>query len=267
MDLINLVNIYNLDNFNYVYNDKIILSSMKIHFTSNEIYEIIINEKKYDSNYFQNKKNNSIISFNILFQKLNIIDTSYIFYVETNCNNCIRIFSDYEYEDTYYNLFDGFANILNKNYELDIYNDISLKNNYIHIYFYKRINNCSIEIDGFTYKNSKNYRNYRKYFFDIYTENNIIKRIEFIRFFIFYVDTKYNIYEKYLNNIYTLKLNIYNNNNNPFDLLCIVNFLKNRDDTLMILFSPIKIIDNSNNYEINFYNKSCKKCNIHKKKR
>jgi len=253
MDLIDLIKLDDLDN---IYIDNNDLQSLKIYFNSNEIKEeLIINDNIYNLSDFQEIKSDKILllSFNLIFQKLNILDNSkYIFYVKTNYNNSIRIYSDYKHEDTYYTLFDGFANILNKNYNLDVIhkNNISLIDKYLYVYFYRNKHINYLNNDKFLI----NYNNYI-----------CLNDFELCKFIIFNSSNKYNKYNKYNDqNRYLLNINIYEKNNNPFDIQCIVNILINYDNTFMIILSPIKIIVNFDNHFIDFYDKSCEKCNHNK---
>ena len=205
MDLIDLIKLDDLDN---IYIDNNDLQSLKIYFNSNEIKEeLIINDNIYNLSDFQEIKSDKILllSFNLIFQKLNILDNSkYIFYVKTNYNNSIRIYSDYKHEDTYYTLFDGFANILNKNYNLDVIhkNNISLIDKYLYVYFYRNKHINYLNNDKFLI----NYNNYI-----------CLNDFELCKFIIFNSSNKYNKYNKYNDqNRYLLNINIYEKNNNPF---------------------------------------------------
>jgi hypothetical protein len=244
-----------------------LLKTIELYFHTKDEYDIIINDEKY--NHLKNTKKNIIINFSDI-QKYYRISTSKImskitpiFHVKTNCNNLLW----YEFDigiglnTEYYKLFDGFTNLLegyidiifNKNNKL--YG--SIHNKYVKLYFYYYDNNV-----------------YNKFCVDYYSLKNISYGFKFISKKNYFVNfLKYftingfilnnDIIDKIDNSIIYIKL--LHNKKNKLDIACIINIIET-DKTFMLIFTPIKIIDNINYCEIKIFDNKCNECEFNKHK-
>ena len=254
----------------YDFTEKPILKTLEIIFNNNidnyNNYDIIIN----DINCNHLRKNNKhigireIISFAVIgtYFKLKSLNPP-VFYTQTNCNNALNYELDYDIDGQIYPLFEGYSNLLLNNTFIRYSNKNKIKNKFIKLYFYHSkyyYNSLSDDysVDTIIYGQKCLVINDKKEKYD-YIDN--------IKYFYFNVQTiNNNNYEQHNNSI--IKLKVLHENLNPFDIVCVINIIENYNNTLTIIFSPIKIINNKNQYyEINFYDKSCTECyyNINKK--
>jgi hypothetical protein len=258
---LNIPNIYDLSS-------KLpLIKTLEIYFHTYDNYDIIINGDKFNYDKINNKQQNYIVSFDILkkyFKFTNKYDT--VFYVQTNCNNALYIEKNYEIDSDNYNLFDGYSNILYSNTYIKISNIKNCSNNlcnkYIKLYFY-----------NFKYyfnELSLNYDNNISYAKKSQQYNHLGDQCDYIDILKYFYFVGHNINDNISNNNYDnsndftdniIKIKLLDNNKlNPFDIICIINILKNFDDTITIIITPIKIIDNFSYYEIKLFDNTCKEC-------
>lgn len=244
--------------------EKPLLKTLEIYFHTKDNYDIIINDEKY--NHLKNTKKNNIINVSDIKEYFRIClpKITPIFHVRTNCNNLLCDEIDIGMDKEYYNLFDGYTNLLleyskiifNRNNK---YNKLceSVNNKYVKLYFYyydnKRFNKFIIDYYtleyvyyGFKYiRNEHHYVDFLKYFtIDGFILNN-------------------DINEQIDNSIINIKL--LHNEKNTLDIVCIMNILE-INETYMLIFTPIKIIDNINYCEIKIFDNTCNECEFNKNK-
>jgi len=238
-----------------------LLEKLEIYFRNTDDYDIIINDEL--SNYLikENTKNNRTILQTPVLKKYfrTIIKHNPVYYIQTNCNNAINFVDGNNFDDPeVYNLFDGYTNTFKQNSYIE-FGKHKLCNKYIRFYFYH-----------FNYYFNDSYPLYEKDYLTFgqkYKQNNLEDYIDIIKYFIFNAENKseYPKYEYNTENIIKLKI-LDNDEFNKFDLICSINILENIYNNLTIVITPIKIIDNSNYYEIKFFDNTCNECYFNKLK-
>lgn len=251
--------------------EKPLLKTLEIYFHTKDDYDIIINDEK--CNYLKNTKKYIIIYFSDIkkYYRTFMPKITPIFHVKTNCNNLVCSIIDFGIDTEDYILFDGYTNLL------DVYSKIaftksdelykSIHNKYVKLHFYYYCNNIfnKFYVDynslglGYICYGSKDYgskyiemEKYSKYFV------NFLKYFT-IDGFIF----NNNTIDQIDNSIINIKL--LNNKKNILDITCIMNILET-GKTFMLIFTPIKIIDNINYCEIKIFDNTCNECEFNKNK-
>lgn len=265
-----------------------LLKTIEIFFHTKDEYDIIINDEK--CNYLKNKntEKNIIINFSDIEKhyRTHMSKIIPIFNVKTNCNILLYHEINIGMDIEYYHLFDGYTNQLkygaffSDEYTLYKYTNTlykytnnlctkynktnefyeSVHNKYVKLYFYYYDNNifnqfyndyCSLEYIEYGYKYNRNdtyYVDFLKYFtIDGFILNNDIDYIN----------------DKIDNSIINIKL-LYNGKN-TLDIVCVMNILET-GKTFMLIFTPIKIIDNNNYCQINIFDNTCNECVFNKHK-
>ena len=241
--------------------EKPLLKTLEIYFHTKDDYDIIINDEK--CNYLKNTKKNIIIYFSDI-QKYYRISTSKItskFHVKTNCNNLVYNKIDIGIYTEYYNLFDGYTNLLHEFSKVVFtkYNELyeSIHNKYVKLHFYYYNNNVF----------NKFIVNYYSLDYIYYGYKHIIREkyyVDFLKYFIisgFIINN--DIIDQIDNSIINIKL--LNNGKNTLDITCIMNILET-GKTFMLIFTPITIIDNINYCEIKIFDNTCNECEFNKNK-
>jgi hypothetical protein len=240
-----------------------LLKTIELYFHTKDDYDIIINDEKY--NHLKNTKKYIIICFSDI-QKYYRISTSKIIpiiHVKTNCNNLLRYENCIGINTEYYNLFDGRTILFdgcNNNIYFNKYDKLYGSNHdkYVKLHFYYYDNNVFNKLfvdyyyllENITYgfKNiskGNNYVDFLKYFTigGFILNNDIIDQID--------------------NSI--ININLLHNEKNRLDIKCIMNILET-GNTFMLIFTPIKIIDNINYCEIKIFDNTCNECEFNKHK-
>jgi len=244
------------------------IRTLEIYFHTYDNYDIIINGDKFNYDKMNNKQKNYLLYFDELKKYFKFTyKHETVFYVQTNCNNALDIEKNYEIDSDIYNLFNGYSNILYSNACIKFSNIKNCSNNlcnkYIKLYFYNfkyYFNELSLNWDNNNISYAKKYPQYNylgeqcdyidilKYFYFIghNTNDNIS-------------NNNYDNSNDFTDNIIKIKL-LDNNKLNLFDIICTINILKNINNSLTIIITPIKIIDNLSYYEIKFFDNTCKEC-------
>ena len=259
------INIYDCANIYNIYDENIlnILESIKINFRTEIDYDIFINNKKY----LHEKNNNYILLLSDICSKFGFTNIhNYIYYVKTNCNFgltlCTQIDEIDDISDYIYKLFNEYTNIITNTYfSIKFSKKIKIKSVYLHLFFYKN-NRYDFPVDSISYSN--------KYLNNICicriynSKHNGVYYTDFTKYILINSPTKF--IDKYMDiDNMKIRIHLYNNNKsiiNLFDIICCINILETYDNKILLILTPIKIIDNSTQTIINIYNKSCTKCKI-----
>jgi len=241
--------------------DKPILKKIEIKLNNFYNYDIIIN----DNNKYNNipiidnvlfRFNSELFNCELLYKKKRMI------YCKTNCNFLFYI--DHILFQDNSPIFDEHTNTILLNDLLTIRhinNSDCIDNNkdkYLLLYFY--------------------YTGYKFIYRELFSLNNKISYATFSKIFdVDYIFCKYIVischsmvnikhnYEQCDNSIIYLDIIIYNNiledtNNKNLSLMCVVNISYDFYGFLIIIITPIKIIDKNTFYEIEIFNGECSKC-------
>jgi len=263
----NCVNIYNDEN---IY-EKPLLKTFGFYIDDNLNLDIYINDEKYDS-LAESITQDNIEQFSIKLIKfskyMNIKKYHNIISIcHTNINDLFSCLEDFH---RYY-LFDGFSENFISSYMLfnriivfpgKFFENINiLKNKYIKFY----ISYSSHYVNLLYTFNLNNFNFIKDSNINIICSTNrwpyLLQNI-----YMEFCDTEFNVdnpnifnknYEQYNNTIFTIS------SSDSIDFKCILNVLRTTDSYLIII-TPLKIIDSSTYYEIDFFSgksSNCKECN------
>ena len=239
------IDIYDCKNIYNIYDKNNILESIKIEISIEKIYTIHINNEIYSQN------NNYTLLFKDIDKKYDLYQ--YFFFAKTNYN---LGFSYKNNSDDIYYIFDEFINLavtLNKLY----FNVIEKKNVYLYLYFYKY--NKKYDMDIYSHSIKKNN-------IDIFSkqkyDNTSIIIFDLTSYILIHTNNKYNDIYSFINNniikikLYSTKINVSN-----YDLVLCINIYECYKNNIIIILTPIKIIDDLSITIINLYNIS-EKCKL-----
>jgi hypothetical protein len=270
MDDIIIPNIYKFSNYKFsdIYSKLPLLKTIEFHFHDNK-YDIIINNEKYNNNdnSINFNKRTSLLTFYKLFKEFNYnIRINILFYIKTNCNNLLSYihYSDGSNYDNY-DLFDGFIGSLDYKSEIVFFNKKikfdKISDKYVKIYLYyikKSISN--IYITNYTSNDRIYYMTNSKIDLSYFIINGINLNKTNLNCDNTIINIKLLNIESLTDKSLKYKPSKYQSPINQFNLVCICNILYDLFDDMILIFTPIKIIDNNNLNEINIFN-TCNNCN------
>jgi hypothetical protein len=263
----NIIDIYNLNNFNQISYDKNYdnnqLKIIEI-FGNNNMFEIYINKnkinfnKKNDKNDINYKNCKYIISFTyIIDDLLNTNRHYYNYIVYTDVNNAFELYnsSNEFFDDKIYDLYNNFSNGHNLYHWKIRCNNVDLFNKYYLVIKFFNYYTWTIYTDIFY-----NY-NHRLYFYNE-LGHSAYEHIKYILF-----KCSQNLYEyihsKLNNNLINISLYV-NGKCSSIYLTSIINILPTYNNIINIILTPLKITNSEFMNTINLFNKNkCDKCDKH----